>query len=197
MLPLADGVQLTARATLDTEGVRWTYEIANASHTAYDEIQAVTDPRMRDPRFRDVRLERTYVHHPDGFDLLASETPARLTMPLDRWLPNRYRVPYRWPIDSARVAPQPDGITWYNKSRAVDEPLVATRSTDGAWIIATFSHDAGNVWTNPDLTCQHADPAAPLAAHGRMVLEEKTLIVRGSLDDVLARERRERGTLRP
>ena len=33
--------------------------------------------------FHDVRLERTYVHHAYGFDLLASETPRRLTI---RWI---------------------------------------------------------------------------------------------------------------
>jgi hypothetical protein len=52
-------------------------------------IYAVTDPRLTSI-FQDVRLERTYVHHTDGFDLLASETPDRLKMPLDQWLPCRY-----------------------------------------------------------------------------------------------------------
>jgi hypothetical protein len=171
--------------------------LVNRSAVAYDNVQAVTDPRLLSPLLHDVRLERTYVHHPAGFDLMASETPARLTMPLRRWLPNRYRVPFRWPVDTQRVAKQPDGITWYNKSRAVDEPVVATKSADGAWVIATFSHDAGNVWTNPDLTCQHADPAAPLPEGSRVVLEEKTLIVRGTLEQALAKVRQQRASLRP
>jgi hypothetical protein len=196
-MDLEGGVHLTARATLDADGVRYRYALENRSGVSYDHIQVVTDPRLLSPLLHDVRLERTYVHHAFGFDLLASETPARLTMPLGQWLPNRYRVPFRWPVDTERVARQPDRITWYNKSSAVDEPAVATLSADGEWVVATFSHDAGNVWTNPDLTCQHADAEAPLAAHGRVVLEEKTLVIRGTLVQALAKIRRQRPSLRP
>ncbi len=118
-MPLA-GILLTARATLEEDGVRYNYEFSSSSGPAYDLIQAVTDPRMATELLRDIRLERTYVHHANGFDLLASETPARLTMPLREWLPNRFRVPFSWPVDTSRVEKQPDGITWYNKSRPVD-----------------------------------------------------------------------------
>ena len=44
----------------------------------YDLVWAIVDPRLTSV-FHDVRLERTYVHHADSFDLLASETPNRLT----------------------------------------------------------------------------------------------------------------------
>jgi len=100
----------------------------------------------------------SYVHHKNGFDLLASETPARLTMPLEDWLPNRYRASYTWPVEPNRIEKKEEGVTWYNKSRPVDAPFLATQSTDGKWILATFSRDPGNVWGNPELTCQHADP---------------------------------------
>jgi hypothetical protein len=125
------GIRMTARASLDDDGVRYRYQFTNVSAFDYDMVQAVTDPRMVSPYFRDIRLERTYVHHADGFDLIAAETANRLSLPLSEWLPNRYRVPYTWPLDSQRIARQPDGVTWYNKSRAADEPFVATRSTDG------------------------------------------------------------------
>ena len=71
---LGDGVHLLARATLEGDGVRFHYEVTNESTVAYDIIYAPTDPRLTSI-FHDVRLERTYVHHADGFDLLASETP--------------------------------------------------------------------------------------------------------------------------
>src|SRR5258707_15109169 len=54
-----------------------------------------------------------------------------------------------------------DGITYYNKSRAVDEPLIATVSSDGKWVVASFTRTTGNVWSNPELTCQHVDPQIP------------------------------------
>jgi len=74
---LGPGLTMTARATLENDGVRYHYQFSNRSRIDYDMMQAVTDPRMISPYFHDVRLERTWVHHRDGFDLLASETPSR------------------------------------------------------------------------------------------------------------------------
>jgi len=185
-MDLQSGVHLIARATLEFDGIRFHYDFVNRSGTNYDVIEAVTDPRMITPYFRDVRLERTYVHHSNGFDLLASETPARLTMPLNQWLPNRYRVPYTWPIDSKRVEKQEDGLTWYNKSRRVDAPFIATKSTDAKWIMATYSAAPGNVWTNPELTCQHADMQTPLKPDSQSSTELKIFLFQGTLDDLLA-----------
>jgi hypothetical protein len=192
---LQPGIRMNARATLDDDGVRYRYEFTNTSQLDYDMVQAVTDLRMISPSFRDVRLDRTYVHHADGFDLLASETPARASMPLDQWLPNRYRVSYTWPVEADRILKQPDGITWYNKSRTIDEPFIATRSVDGRWVIATFSYDPGNVWVNPELTCQHADPQIPLRRGENRTYEAKTLVVQGTLEMVLAKVKQQRTTL--
>lgn len=188
-MDLQGGVRLIARAELEFDGIRFHYDFVNRSATDYDVIEAVTDPRMITAYFHDERLERTYVHHADGFDLLASETPARLTMPLSEWLPNRYRVPYTWPIDSKRVEKQDDGLTWYNKSRRVDQPLVATKSTDGKWIMATYSVAPGNVWTNPELTCQHADMQTALKPNLQASTELKIFLFSGNLDDLLAKVR--------
>jgi hypothetical protein len=189
---VAPGVHMQATATLENDGVRYAYRFTNRSHTAYDMIQAVTDPRMLTPYLRDVRLERTYIHRKDGFALAASEVPERLTLPLSQWLPARVRIPYTWPIDADRVAKQSDGITWYNRSERVDEPFIATKSLDGKWIVASFSYDPGNVWTNPELTCLHADPKASLMPGQTASYELKNLIVTDSLDGVLDSVRRER-----
>src|SRR5258705_181877 len=131
-------VHLLARATLEDDGVRFHYEFTNRSAAVYAMIYAVTDPRLTGI-FHDVRLERTFVHVTAGFDLLASETPGRLTMPLDRWLPARYLASLTAPIPTQRVEQRDDGITYYYKSRAVDAPFIATRSTDGNWLVASFT----------------------------------------------------------
>jgi hypothetical protein len=147
-------VHFVARATLEEDGVRFQYEFTNRSAAAYDMIYAVTDPRLTSI-FHDVRLERTYVHHVDGFDLLASETPSRITVPLDQWLPARYLASHTWPVPSELVEHRDDGITYYNKSRSVDEPFIATLSSDGKWVVASFTRETGNVWSNPELRgCQ-------------------------------------------
>lgn len=187
-------VHLLARATLEEDGVRIRYEFTNRSAVAYDNIYAPTDPRLTGI-FHDVRLERTYVHHTAGFDLLASETPDRLTMPLDRWLPNRYLAQLTAPIPSQRVQRRDDGITYYYKSRAADQPFIATRSTDGKWIVASFAREAGNVWSNPELTCQHVDGRTPLAPGQTATQEVKILVMRGSLDDALRRAIQQRASL--
>jgi hypothetical protein len=188
-----NAVHMLARATLEEDGVRFCFRLHNQSNTTYDLIWAPIDPRLTS-MFHDVRLERTYVHHADGFDLLASETPSRLTMPLDQWLPARYLASFTWPIPSNR-AERRDGIMYYNKSRAVDAPFIATLSQKGGWVIASFTRTTGNVWSNPELTCQHVDPQASLAPGEEVILETKTLVVRGSLDDVFKRAMQQRDSL--
>ena len=174
-------VHMLARATLEPDGVRFHYEFLNRSNQPYEMIYAVTDPRLTSI-FHDVRLQRTYVHHPEGFDLLASETPSRLAMPLDRWLPARYLASFTWPVPSKLVDRRADGITYYNKSRRVDQPFIATLSADHKWVVASFTRTTGNVWSNPELTCQHVDPQISLAPQQRAAVELKILIFQGSLD---------------
>ena len=176
-------VHMLARATLEEDGVRFHFTIRNQSDITYDLIYVPIDPRLTS-EFYDDRLERTYVHHADGFDLLASETPGRLTMPLNEWLPARYLTSFTWPVPSKLVDRRDDGITYYNKSRKVDAPFIATFSKDKSWVIASFTHKTGNVWSNPELTCQHVDPQAALSPGEEAILETKILVIRGLLDDV-------------
>ncbi len=82
-----------------------------------------------------------------------------------------------------------------NKSRAVDEPLIATLSTDRRWVVASFTNTTGNVWSNPELTCQHVDPEIPLGPGQQATLEVKILIFRGSLEEVLQKVTRQSAAL--
>jgi hypothetical protein len=136
-------------------------------------------------------LQRTYVHHTNGFDLLASETPGRLTMPLSQWLPCRYMVSYSWPVPAKLVQKDEDSITRYNKSRKADKPFIATVSHDKKWIAATYTSETGNLWTNPERSCQHADPSISLKAGDTKSLKLKTFIFPGVLDQLLGHIDRE------
>ena len=156
--------------------------------------QAITDPRFS-TFFYDPRLQRTYVHHTGGFDLLASETSQRLTMPLQQWLPARYHAQFTAPIPTERVQHRDDGITYYYDSRPVDIPMIATYSTDRTWIAASFARNTGNVWSNPELTCQHVDPPVPLPHGSHAVLEIKLLLFKGSLEEALHKVSAQRDTL--
>jgi hypothetical protein len=177
-------IHFTGQATLVKDGIVFRYEFTNNSPTDYDMATAVTDPRFH-TIFYDPRLERTYVHHSDGFALLASETPSRLTMPVRDWFPARYHASYTVPVPAQRVQHRDDGITYYYNSKLVDVPMIATLSGDRKWIAASFARDPGNVWTNPELTCQHVDPEVPMAHGARATYEVKILVFKGSLDDAL------------
>jgi hypothetical protein len=189
------GIHFIARATLMDDGILFRYEFANHSAIDYDMATAITDFRFHGV-FYDPRLERTYIHHKDGFDLLASETPERLTMPLKSWFPVRYLASYTAPVPADRVQHRADGITYYYKSRPVDVPMVATLSADGTWVAASLARNPGNVWSNPELTCQHVDPEVPLQHDTRAVYEVKILIFKGSLSDALRKVIAQRKALR-
>ena len=50
---------------------------------------------------------------------------------------------------------------------------------------ATFTKVTGNLWTNPERSCQHADPAVDLDAGETKSLELKTFIIKGDLGELL------------
>ncbi len=186
-MDLKNKVTMRAEATLEPDGVRYTYTFTNYSATAYEELQAVTDPRLRGT-FHDVFLERTYVHRDGRFELLASDTPQRLKMTETQWLPCRYLDSYEWPVPPPdKRVEKKEGITYYNASRPVDEPFIATVSRDERWIVATYTLHTGNVWSNPELTCQHADPSTELNPGETKRVELKTFVLRGSLADLWAK----------
>ncbi len=188
-------IHFVARATLMDDGILFRYEFVNHSEVDYDMATAITDPRFR-VVFYDPRLERTYVHRKDGFELLGADTPERLTMPLKDWFPVRYMASYTAPIPAERVQHRDDGITYRYASHAVDVPMIATLSADRTWVAASFARDPGNVWSNPELTCQHVDPEVALRHGEQAVYEVKILLFKGSLDDALHKVSEQRQMLK-
>ena len=74
--------------------------------------------------------------------------------------------------------------------------MVATLSDDGKWVAASFAKSPGNVWSNPELTCQHVDPDVRLRPGGHASYEVKVLIFQGSLPEALAKVQAQRMGLR-
>jgi hypothetical protein len=116
-------------------------------------------------------------------------------MPLKDWFPVRYLASYSVAVPPQRVHTE-DGITYRYKSRAVDVPMIATMSEDRSWVAASFARDPGNVWSNPELTCQHVDPQVALPHGAHAEYELKILIFKGSLDDALTKVGNQRGALK-
>src|SRR5712671_4997582 len=78
----------------------------------------------------------------------------------------------------------------------IEVPFIATVSTDHKWVVASFTQTTGNVWSNPELTCQHVDRQIPLAVGASAAMETKLLVFQGSLHDVLKKVDSQRQSLR-
>jgi hypothetical protein len=191
--PLSAGVSLLAEATLGEDRLRVRYTLTNSSGIDYEVCQSPTCFKLYRP-LMDEYLERTWVHHPEGLDLLASETPQRLTWNAEEWLPCRYLVQFHPPSipPERRREMQPGGITWHHKLRRVDAPFLATATEDRAWVAATYTSDATNVWSNPARSCHHADPEATLPKNGKADLSYTFLLRRGTPEEAWATYRAER-----
>ena len=180
------GFTLQSTAHLESNGVAITHTITNPSLQNIAEIQAPTCIKLYRP-FNDVFLERTYVHHPNGIELIASETPERLTKNAEEWLPCRYIVRCGNSALPSQLIERVDGITRYHKSKAVDVAFIATGSNPPGWVFATHGLDCPSVFTNPARTCQHADPQALSIAGGRAILRLKLYVSKGIVQDVYKR----------
>lgn len=177
------GYTLRGKATLQSDGVEIVYEVSQDSVRQLSALEAVTCVKLYRP-FTDVFLDRTYTHHPDGLELIASDTPDRAGKNAEEWLPCRYiaRVGKNAPSVPYRVEKQ-DGVTRYFKSRAADVAFLATESIPAGWTAATFANDCDSVFTNPARTCHHADPVARDVSDGRATLRLKVYLVRGTVAD--------------
>ena len=187
-------VHMLARATLEEDGVRFHFRLSNQSDVTYDLIWAPIDSRLTSV-FHDVRLERTYVHHVRWF------RSARFgnTEPLDDAAQSMVACPVPRLVHLADTVAAGRTSRRYHvlqqvasSRRAVHRHAFPGRSL-GGW---SFTRNTGNVWSNPELTCQHVDPQAALSPGEEAILETKLLVVRGSLDDVFKMAMRQRDSLK-
>jgi hypothetical protein len=178
------GFTMRSKAVLGADGVAITHEIDSPSGREMAVAQAPTCVKLYQP-LTDVFLERTWVHHASGLELIASETPDRLAKNAEEWLPCRYIV--RCGKDSAppeKLVERIDGVTRYFKSRAADTAFIATESSPAGWIAATHGLDCPSLFTNPARTCHHADPEVRSVRNGTATLRLKVYLLKGTLREV-------------
>ena len=180
----SSGFTLNSKATLESNGVVITHEVISNSVRQLAAVEAPTCVKLYRP-FTDVFLERTYIHHPEGLELIASETADRSQKNAEEWLPCRYiaRVGKNAPPAEHRVE-HLDGVTRYFRSRAADAAFLATESQPSGWTAATHAFNCESVFTNPARTCHHADPRALGITDGRAVLRLKVYVLKGTPKDV-------------
>lgn len=170
---------MRSQATLQPDGLDIVHEISHPSVQRHAAMEAVTCVKLYRP-FTDVFLDRTYVHHADGLDLIASETKGRTSRNAEEWLPCRYiaqvdRNGRRGEYREEKL----DGITRYFKSKPADVAFLATESATGNWTAATFARGCDSVFTNPARTCHHTDPRARGILNGQATLRLKVYLVKG------------------
>jgi hypothetical protein len=178
------GFILNSKASLEMNGVAIIHEVISSSVPQLAAVEATTCVKLYRP-FTDVFLERTYVHDPEGLELIASETADRFEKNAEEWLPCRYiaRVGKNAPPAEHRVE-RLDGVTRHFRSRAADAAFLATESLPGGWTAATHAVNCESVFTNPARTCHHADPRALAITDGRAVLRLKVYVLKGTPKDV-------------
>ena len=187
VMQTSSGITLQSRALLETDGVSIVHEVTVPASLEVAEIQAPTCIKLYPP-FTDIFLERTYVHHATGLELIASESPERMSKNAEEWLPCRYIVNCGPETQvPAKLIERLDGVTRYHKSRPADLPFIATVSNPVGWVAATHGLQCPSVFTNPARTCQHADPQALSLSNGKATLRLKLYLMRGSVADVLTR----------
>ncbi len=79
------------------------------------------------------------------------------------------------------------------RARSMSQLSSPRVARDGGWIAATCTRETGNVWSNPERTCQHAPiSSAPLAPGATVRLEVKTFVAKAGLAEILGLVRAER-----
>jgi len=187
------GFILNCRVALEANGISIGYEVISSSVLKLAAVEAPTCVKLYRP-FTDVFLERTYVHDPNGLQLIASETADRLEKNAEEWLPCRYiaRVAKNAPPVAHRVE-RLDDVTRHFRSRAADSAFLATESQPSGWTAATHALNCESVFTNPARTCHHTDARATGISNGRATLGLKVYVIKGTPKEawnlVAARER--------
>lgn len=150
------GYTLRSRAVLGSDGLDITHEVSHGSILKHAGVEAVTCVKLYRP-FTDVFLDRTYVHHADGLELIASETKGRTGKNVEEWLPCRYiaRVGKHAPPAQYRTE-KLDGVTRYFKSKPADAAFLAHQS--GEDLSPHRSHRQGSHRWPSDLTAESVSP---------------------------------------
>jgi hypothetical protein len=193
-----NGMLLRARARAEDRRVVLSYELQNgtdvdlANVTIWSCVQL-----MHSPPLADFLMERTGVLVEEEFrlfrDLVPGFTPySREQAQYQRFAgyppgrvsggPNPEVKPHPgFPDDRGK-----DNYFWY-APQPIEAEAIATLSRDGTWAVATVGKGANSVWTNPGISCQHADPAGGPCGPGATVSVTNSIhVIEGGEEAVTA-----------
>ena len=174
------GVKIGGRLTPNEEDVDLELWLENGRRGAVD-VGFQLCPVLAGTAFADASLERTWIHTGGAWKAMSAT---------DRGKGRRELCHY--PVEGG--PPLSVGPPWGASSDSVDAPVVAVTSPDGKYVFAIAWPRPRSVLSNADLPCVHADPVLPKCPPRRRVhVRGKLYLFEGTLDDLLARVRRDIG----
>jgi len=166
---LDNGMVLKSSAKVDGPSVIFSHVLENTTPLDLRGVKIVTCVQLQlAPDFADFLMERTGVPVGGRFRLLRDITPgfepySRSDAVRQRFLAFREGA-QRWFVGTKHVSPHPghpddpdQTITFWQAEPAIDNATIATVSRTGDMHIATSCRAASSVWTNPGISCHHAD----------------------------------------
>jgi hypothetical protein len=182
---LSSGFSIGVIIAVDDRSVDITYKLISTLPMAIYEARISTCVKLYRP-FMDIFLERTFIHGTMGIDLLAAETPTRLNMNAEEWLPCRY-IASSFPSSplpsTARVSEEEHAVHYFRQGPA-DASFIATEATCSKWVAASYARTPSYIWTNPARTCHHLDWGVSLSETGIGEISQRLYILRGTAQDV-------------
>lgn len=169
VMPFDNGMRLRAQARVIGARVVLSYELEGDPGTVavQSRIWSCVQLAQSTP-LADLLMERTGVPVGGKLQLFRDLVPVFEPYPRKRAVSQRFtayasgRVPG---LPNPQVKPHPgfaddrdQDIYFWHAPKPLDVSAIATLSRDGAWSVVTVGRGAPSVWTNPGISCQHADP---------------------------------------
>ena len=198
VMKLDNGMVLRARARVEESRVVLSYQLENGTDVDLANVIIWSCIQlMQSPPLADFLMERTGVLVEGEFrlfrDLIPAFTPySREQAEYQRFAGYRAGGVPRGPNPDAKPHPGfPDDRTkdnhfWY-APQPIEAEAIATLAQDGTWAVATAGERVPSVWTNPGISCQHADPAGVPCRPGATIRVTNSIhVIEGGADAVTA-----------
>lgn len=149
------------------------------------------------PFLADPLMERTHCWTDSGFQLMRELVPGFQPYAKEKAVNHRFTAylpgvprPYE---ENPFIAPHPgfpddpeQRVWFWTVTEDIPRAAIATVAKDGTWSVVTQGENALGVWTNPGISCHHADPiGAHLPPGGELTIANTIRFVEGRLPDGL------------
>lgn len=162
-------MKLRSRAHVDGSRVVLSHELQNTTETDFAQskiwscVQLVTSPPLSD-----LLMERTGVLVEGRFRLFRALVPGFKPYAKEQAVNQRFTGYLKGHVPTGpnpRISPHPGlpddrtkDVYFWHAPKPVDCGAIATVSADGKWSVATVGEGAPSAWSNPGISCLHADP---------------------------------------